>query len=67
MLEIVFDMLNYFWKKVSKDLKESVLRPFLKDKNDSEYNLGNYLPISQLNTSFKVYETLIYSRLQEKP
>ena len=31
-LEIVFDMFNDFWK-VSKDLKISILRGFLKDKN----------------------------------
>ena len=57
-LQIVFNMINTFWKneKVPQDLKTSVLRPFLKDKNESEHDPGNYRPISLLNTFFKLYE-----------
>ena len=67
-LKIFFSMINTFWKKekVQQDLKTFVLRPFLKDKNESEHDPSNYSPISLLNTFFKLYETLIYSRLVEK-
>ena len=54
-LEVLFKLFNSFRKKKgSKRSKVSVLRLFLKDKNESEHDPGNCRPISLLHTFFKL-------------
>ena len=61
----IFDIICNFWfnECVPKDLKRTVLRPFLKNKEKSANDPSNYRPISLLNTLMKIYEALISKRL----
>ena len=64
-LKTVFDILNSFWvkEKVPCQLKNIILRPFLKDSDKDVYNPGNYRTISLLTTLFKIYKAIIHERL----
>ena len=58
-------MLQHFWKieMVPGDLKQSIIKPFLKDATKDASLPQNYRPISLLNTPMKVYEQVIKARL----
>ena len=64
-LKNIFDILKTFWvkEKVPCQLKNVILRPFLKNSDKDEYNPRNYRTISLLNTLFKIYEAIIHKRL----
>ena len=64
-LKTIFDILNSFWvnERVPCQLKNVILRPFLKNSEKDEHNPGNYRTISLLNTLFKIYEAIIHKRL----
>ena len=60
------EVLNKFWKEetVPANLKETVIRPFLKpNKKNDPYKRENYRPISLLNVLMKIYEQIIKQRL----
>ena len=60
------EVLNKFWKEetVPANLKETVIRPFLKpNKKNDPYKRENYRPISLLSVLMKIYEQIIKQRL----
>ena len=64
-LRFIFKILTDFWfnESVPRDLKRTILRPFLKDREKSNSEPSNYRPISLLNTLMKIYEGMICCRL----
>ena len=60
-LRFIFKILSDFWfnECVPQDFKRTILRPFLKDSNESLHDPSNYRPISLLNTPMKNYEAII--------
>ena len=65
ILRFIHGLLSELWVKevVPKDLKESVIRPFLKDSEKDPTDPANYRPVALLNVIMKVYEQVIKSRL----
>ena len=65
LLRFIFNILSDFWfnENVPRDLKRTVLRPFLKDNDKSRNDPSNYRPISLLNTLMKIYEGIICNRI----
>ena len=65
LLKFIFKILSDFWYNecVPHDFKRTILRPFLKDSEESPNDPSNQRPISLLNTLMKIYEGIIYKRL----
>ena len=66
-LKYIFVILKNFWfnEKVPKNLKRTVLRPFLKNDGVDHTDPGIYRPISLLNTLLKIYEGIIAKRITQ--
>jgi uncharacterized protein YbaP (TraB family) len=64
-LEILRDTLNFWWEK--EEIPEEILqaRIVLIFKKGDSSNLGNYRPISLLNSIYKIVAAIIQKRLAD--
>ena len=60
-------MIQKLWEneKVPDELKEVVIRPFLKNAEKDPTEPNNYRPVALLNTLMKIYEHIIEVRLSK--
>ena len=65
IIKFIHKMLQNLWEteKVPESFKETILRPFLKNKDKDSTNPENYRPVSLLNVLMKIYEHIIKERL----
>ena len=65
LLKYVHKVISSFWEQetVPCNLKEVLLRPFIKDNTKDVHDPSNYRTISLLNTLLKIYEGIIHKRI----
>ena len=65
LLKFIFKILTDFWfqEHVPRDLKRTILRPFVKDNDKDKTDPSKYRPISLLNTIMKIYGGIICKRV----
>ena len=68
ILNFLKELLAGFWakEKVPLDVKETVLRPFLKAIDKDSTNPDYYRPIALLSTVRKIYEQILKTRLHKE-
>ena len=68
ILRFLWKVISNFWinGKVPKQVKQTVIRPFLKAENKDPTNPDFYRPIALLNIVRKVYEQILKTRLQNE-
>ena len=68
ILESILSMISSLWnsERTPPVLKQSILRPILKEADSDPTNPRKYIPIFLLNTVMKLYEALREKRLVKR-